>query len=82
MAPTGSVKRTSHAYSSLLVPSEKGGWKNYAEPAMWQLTPWWVFWRPKWYRRWQFWSGDVEVEYVTDEQLARLTLENAFGQKT
>lgn len=51
------------------------------QPDIWQRTPRWVFWRTKWYRRIYTGAdnGGWEMQYATDEQLARLTLENTFG---
>lgn len=50
----------------------------------WKLTPWWVFWRPKWCRL----TVDVSAEqanwwrkhyeYATDEQRAHQILKETF----
>lgn len=49
----------------------------------WCRTPWWVFWRKKWFRRYydgsdRNWGGWI-IEYANDRELARRTLEDTFG---
>lgn len=54
----------------------------------WTLTPWWAFWRPKWYRRrtsWQRYKSNggrvrAEYEYATDRQRARQFLKETFDR--
>lgn len=53
----------------------------------WQRTPWWAFWRPKWFR-WVavpkpggrgYDAYDMRLEFATDVQAARTYLEETFG---
>jgi hypothetical protein len=67
----------------MLLPNEwaysDGGRQTYD----WHKVPWWVFWRPKWFRR--IYDRDRgsgwSIEYATDEQVARQTLEDRFGRE-
>lgn len=48
----------------------------------WYPVPWWAFWRhmvgDKWFR-WVDFRTEWEVEYADDRKLARIYLEENFG---
>lgn len=47
----------------------------------WELTPWWMFWRPKWRCKDQFlgYTAYKSYSYKTERQLALHILEQKFG---
>lgn len=58
------------------------GFRGQINNFPWRKVPWWVFWRPKWYRR--IYDGadrgaGWDVQYATDGERARLALEERFA---
>lgn len=47
----------------------------------WERTPWWLFWKPTWrraiYGPWHY--PDELFEYADEQQVARIYLEENFG---
>lgn len=56
--------------------SPVSGWVKVV-PDAWELTPWWMFWRPKW-RRWPY-HIECDWEYADDQKMARIHLKEEFG---
>lgn len=51
---------------------------------VWERTPWWAIWRPKW-RKSRFYapyeSDRGPYDYASDRELARIHLEERYGEK-